>query len=250
MTLYARLLPRAAAGFALLAVGPVLTGCSGVVKNLNSSQVNVPNIKVANPLGISNKTATVTLSTPTGSALAAHLALTPRVATPNGPYAFTKQAINLSNLQSAELDVSLQPTVTLAGSNLPTGFTLTAFSLSVEVDDLSGPGTAVGPGTTVDDSLVLPTAATAGTQLTLAGPVHFTQQAGTNTYTADTALQIQPLILQDQATIGKLTTLISGENTNKQATVTLNASATGLANGTVATITFGDTSLTVNANGS
>lgn len=238
---------RASSCALALAAGTVLTGCSGVVKNLNSSQVNVPNIKIANPLGFSNKAANVSIGNPTNSlraALKAHAAPAPNV------FPFQKQTISLPNLQSAELDVSLQPTVTLAGSNLPTGFTLSTFSASVEVDDLSGPGTAVGAGTTVDDSLVLPTAGSAS-QLTLTTPVHFTQQAaGSSAYTADTPIQIQPLIVQDQATILHLTTIVSGGNTNKQAIVTLTATGTGLPNGTVAAITFGDTSLTVNANGS
>ncbi len=250
MTLRSRILPRTLIGVAVLAAGPVLSGCSGVVKNLNSAQVNVPNVKVANPLGISNQAAKVTISHVASPGVTAHVVLKPRAGTINGPYAFTKQAINLSNLQSAELDVSLQPTVTLTGTGLPAGFTLNTFVASVEVDDLSGPGTTVGSGTTVDDSLVLPVPPNAGSQLTLTSSVHFTQQAGTNTYTADTALQVQPLIINDQTTINHLTTIVSGENLNKQAVVTLTATSPDLPDGTQATFTFGDTSLTVNANGS
>lgn len=250
MHLRSRVLPRAMIGVAVLAAGPVLSGCSGVVKNLNSAQVNVPNVKVGNPLGISNQTAKVAISQVAAAKVAATVALKPRAGTINGPYAFTKQAINLSNLRSAELDVSLQPTITLAGTTLPTGFTLNTFVASVEVDDLSGPGTTVGNGTTVDDSLVLPVPPNSGSQLTLTSSVHFTQQAGTNTYTADTPLQIQPLIINDQTTINHLTTLVSGENLNKQATVTLTATSPDLPDGTQATFTFGNTSLTVNANGS
>ena len=60
-----RLVPRsasrAACALALAAV-PVLSGCSGVVKNLNSAQVNVPNVTVSNPFGLNKQTAQVALT--------------------------------------------------------------------------------------------------------------------------------------------------------------------------------------------
>ncbi|MDQ2800255.1 MAG: hypothetical protein M3Y13_11515, partial [Armatimonadota bacterium] len=68
---------RVSACAAALAAGAALTGCSGVVKNLNSNQVNIPNIKVANPFGFSNQTANVTFSNQTGAIAAAHTALKP-----------------------------------------------------------------------------------------------------------------------------------------------------------------------------
>ena len=47
MNLRSRVLPRALVGVAVLAAGPLLAGCSGVVKNLNSAQVNVPNVAMS-----------------------------------------------------------------------------------------------------------------------------------------------------------------------------------------------------------
>ena len=64
MSLRFRPLPRAVAAAALLAACPVLSGCSGVVKNLNSDQVNVPNVSLANPFGLDNQGATVLLTNP------------------------------------------------------------------------------------------------------------------------------------------------------------------------------------------
>ncbi len=147
-----------------LAAGPVLTGCSGVVKNLNSAQVNVPNVKVANPFGLDQQSATVTVSNTTAHALSAHAALKPRAGTTN-TFSFANQnPVGLADIKSAQVSANLVPKVTLDGTGLPTHFTLTTFTLDGTVSDTG--------------------ASVALTQLTTSGPVSFTQQAD-GSYSAD-----------------------------------------------------------------
>ena len=241
MHLRPRLLPRAIALAALLAAGPVLSGCSGVVKNLDSAQVNVPNVTVANPFGLDKQAATVDLTNPVVGA-ARTAARTPHDANPN-VYPFTKQTINLSSVASATLRISPKPVVTLTAANggqagaapLPAHFTLTTFSVTAEADDLSA-----AAGGAVADRVTLPALATSG-------PVSFTQQPD-GTYSADnpSAFQLAAVSIQG-ATLTSLINIITGEDQNKQVVVTLNGTSASVPGGTPMQITFDTTTLTVSA---
>jgi len=219
-----RLLPRAVAGLALLAAGLVLTGCSGVVKNLDSAQVNVPSVHVANPFGLDKQAATVAV------AHAATAALKPRDGTnPNvNTFSFANQnPVGLADIKSAQIMFNLVPRVTLDGAGLPPTFTLTTFTVDGVVADT---GSAI-----------------ALTQLTTSGPLSFTQQAD-GSYLAD-AGTIQ-LAQQTKTTDQQLQTLlgiVTGGPTPNTATLTLNAVSPDLPNGTLLHLTFDTTTLTVSA---
>ncbi len=228
MNLRFRLLPRAVAGLALLAAGPVLTGCSGVVKNLDSAQVNVPNVHVANPFGLDKQAATVAVSHATKPALA--VSLKPHDgASPNvNTFSFANQTpVGLADIKSAQVSFSLVPRVTLDGAGLPPKFTLTTFTLD---------GVVADTGSTI-----------ALTQVTTSGPLSFTQQAD-GSYLAD-AGTIQ-LAQQTKTTDQQLQTLlniVTGGPTPNTATLTLNAASPDLPNGTLLHLTFDTTTLTVSA---
>lgn len=233
MNLRFRLLPRAVAGLALLAAGPVLTGCSGVVKNLNSAQVNVPNVNVANPFGLDKQAATVAVTRAAGHALAAKVALKPHDNPNVNTFSFANQnPVGLADVKSAQVSFSLVPRVTLDGSGLPAHFTLTTFTVDGAVSDTDGSGSG--------SSVAL-------TQVTTSGPLSFTQQTD-GSYLADGGT-IQ-LAQQTKTTDQQLQTLINivtGGPTPNTATLTLNATSPDLPNGTLLHLTFDTTTLTVSA---
>ncbi len=235
MNLRFRILPRALIGVAVLAAGPVLSGCSGVVKNLNSAQVNVPNVAVANPFGLDKQTAQVTVSQAQKSqAVSAQIALKPRDGNSNvNTFSFANQnPVSLSDVKSAQLSFSLAPKVTLDGSTLPTSFTLATFTVDGTVSDTGG-------------SVNL-------TQVATSGPIHFTQDApGGGSYTADTGtFQLAQQSKTTDQQLQSLIDIVTGGPTPNTATLTLNATSPDLPNGTVMHITFDTTTLTISASGS
>jgi hypothetical protein len=225
MNLRSRFLMRAIAGVAVLAAGPVLTGCSGVVKNLNSAQVNVPNVNVANPFGLDQQTASVTVSNPVidpPKALQAH-----GISNVN-TFSFPNQTpVGLADIKSAQVSFNLVPKVTLTGTGLPTAFTLTTFTVNGTVSDTAS-------------SVML-------TQVATSGPIHFTQQAD-GSYTADSGtFQLAQSTKTTDTQLQSLLNIVTGGPTPNTATLTLNATSPDLPNGTVLTITFDSTTLTVSA---
>lgn len=230
MNLRSRALPRAIVGIAVLATGPVLTGCSGVVKNLNSAQVNVPNVAVANPFELDKQTAQVTVSqTKTANVLSAQVALKPRAGNSNvNTFSFANQnPIGLSDIKSAQVSFSLAPKVTLDGTGLPVAFTLTSFTVDGTVSDTSG-------------SVTL-------TQLTTGGSLHFTQQTD-GSYTADAGtFQLAQQSKTTDQQLQSLLNIVTGGPTPNTATLTLNATSPDLPNGTVMHVTFDTTTLTISA---
>ena len=217
-----RFLTRTIAGVAVLAAGPILTGCSGVVKNLNSAQVNVPNVNVANPFGLDQQTASVTVSNKTVSAIQAH-----GISNVN-TFSFPNQTpVGLADIKSAQVSFSLVPKVTLTGTGLPTAFTLTTFTVDGTVSDSAA-------------SVVL-------TQVATSGPIHFTQQTD-GSYTADSGtFQLAQSTKTTDTQLQSLLDIVTGGPTPNTATLTLNATSPDLPNGTVLTITFNSTTLTVSA---
>ncbi len=212
---------RISACAAVLAAGPVLTGCSGVVKNLNSAQVNIPNISVGNPLGLDSKSAAVTLSAPQAPASLskAHLETLPT------SYTFPNQnPVSLSTVKSAKLSFKLLPAVTLDGAG-PSTFTLTTFRIVGTVADGSGSVTLA--------------------PLQIAGPISFTKQSD-GSYLADAGTfqldQATSLVDPDLST---LIGIVTGGPQDNTATLTLTAAATGLSSGTVLHVTFDTTTLTI-----
>ena len=223
----------------LLATAPFLGGCSGVVHNLNSAQFTAPAVTVANPFGIDKKAATVTVSNPNSPALIARARLKPFGTTGSSNlnvFAFPNQnPISVADIKSARLAFSLVPTVTLDQTGTPVSqFTLQTFTVSGEVDDLNADGT-------VNDSLVL-------SPLSTAGPITFTRQTdGTYSASAGTFGLQQTTPTQD-SDLQKLVNIVTAEQPNNQAILTLNASSSDLPNGTVMHITFDTTTLTIQAN--
>ena len=224
MNLRFRLLPRAAAGLVLLAVGPVLTGCSGVVKNLNSAQVNVPNVQVANPFGLDKQAATVAVTRAASPALKPHDGTNPNVNTFSFP---NQNPVGLSDIKSAQVMFNLVPRVTLDGTGLPTSFTLTTFTVDGAVSDTSG-------------SVTL-------TQLSTSGPLHFTEQSD-GSYLADGGtIQLAQQSRTTDQQLQSLLNIVTGGPTPNTATLTLNATSPDLPNGTLLHLTFDTTTLTVSA---
>ncbi len=228
MNLRFRLLPRAAVGLALLAAGPVLTGCSGVVKNLDSAQVNVPNVQVANPFGLDKQAATVAVTRTATPAVAG--VLKPRDgANPNvNTFSFPNQnPVGLADIKSAQVMFNLVPRVTLDGTGLPTSFTLTTFTLDGAVSDAGG-------------SVTL-------TQLSTSGPLHFTEQSD-GSYLADSGtIQLAQQARTTDQQLQSLLNIVTGGPTPNTATLTLNATSPDLPNGTLLHLTFDTTTLTVSA---
>lgn len=229
MNLRSRILPRALVGVVVLAAGPVLSGCSGVVKNLNSAQVNVPNVAVANPFGLDKQSAQVTVSQPpTSKALSAKAG-----ASNVNTFSFANQnPVSLSDVKSAQLSFSLAPKITLDGSTLPTAFTLATFTVDGTVSDTGG-------------SVNL-------TQVATSGPIHFTQDApGGSSYTADTGtFQLAQQSKTTDQQLQSLINIVTGGPAPNTATLTLNATSADLPNGTVMHITFDTTTLTISASSS
>lgn len=221
---------RAVAGFALLAAGPVLTGCSGVVKNLDSAQVNVPNVNVANPFGLDKQAATVAV-THTASALPAPAgSLKPRDgANPNvNTFSFANQnPVGLADIKSAQIMFNLVPRVTLEGTGLPARFTLTTFTVDGAVSDTGG-------------SVNL-------TQVTTSGPLSFTQQSD-GSYLADGGtIQLAQQARTTDQQLQSLLDIVTGGPAPNAATLTLNATSPDLPTGTLLHLTFDTTTLTVSA---
>lgn len=231
MSLRFRLSPRAVAGLALLAAGPVLTGCSGVVKNLNSAQVNVPNVNVANPFGLDKQSASVVVN-PYSPAVSGHAAPKPRAANVN-TFSFPNQnPISLSDVKSAQLAASLVPRVTLDGSTQPSKFTLNTLTIDGVVSDSDGQGNG--------GSVTL-------TELATSGPLSFTQQSD-GSYLADAGtIQLAQQSKTTDPTLSSLLTIVTGGPTPNTATLTLNAASPDLPYGTVLHVTFDTTTLTVSA---
>ena len=223
MNFRSRVLPRAIVGVAVLAAGAALSGCSGVVKNLNSAQVNVPNVAVANPFGLNNQTAQVTVSNKTANAR------TPKDGTANvNTFSFPNQnPVGLADIKSAQVSFTLAPKVTLDGTGLPAAFTLTTFTVDGTVSDTGG-------------SIGL-------TQLTTGGSLHFTQQSD-GSYTADSGtFQLAQQSKTTDQQLQSLLDIVTGGPTPNTATLTLNATSPDLPNGTVMHITFDTTTLTISA---
>jgi len=221
MNLRSCLLPRAIVGVALLAAGPVLTGCSGVVKNLNSAQVNVPNVNVTNPFGLDKQAIAVAVSNAAS--------LTPHAADPNvNTFSFPNQSpIGLADVKSAQVSFSLVPRVTLDGTGLPTKFTLTTFTVNGVVSDT---GSSVNLTQLTSGSSLSFTQQADGSYLADGGTIHLAQQ----TKTTDQQLQ-------------SLLNIVTGGPTPNTATLTLNAVSPDLPNGTLLHLTFDTTTLTVSA---
>ena len=219
---------------ALLAASPLLSGCGGVVSKLNSAQFSAPTVTVGNPFGIDKKAATVTISNPnTASALAR---LTPRDNSNLNVFTFPNQnPISEADVKSAQLSFSLVPVVTLDQSGAPVSqFTLQTFTVTGEVDDLNSDGS-------VADSIVL-------SPLTTSGPITFAKQAdGTYSATSGTFGLQQTTPEQDSA-LQKLIDIVTAEQPNNQAILTLSASSPDLPSGTVMHITFDTTTLSIKAN--
>ena len=231
---------RTSACVAALAAGPILTGCSGVVKNLNSAQVNAPSLTLNNPFGTDNAAAAVLVSsTPQSMSLAAHAVLKPRTAGPNvNVYPFTRQSAgSISSLSAATASVSfaVNPSVTVGGTTtLPATFTLSTITIIAEADDLDSTGTSA-------DSVILPA-------LTSSAPVVFTQSAaGSSTYTAAGTITLATGTISG-ATVSKLFTVVTGENLNKQAVLTLTATSPDLPAGSLVHIKLDSSSLNLKAN--
>jgi hypothetical protein len=224
---------------AFLAASALLGGCSGVVKNLNSAQFNAPTATVANPFGIDKKAATVTISNPNAPALTAHVGLKPKDTSTNSNinvFTFPNQnPISEADVKSAQLSFNLAPTVTLDQTGTPVSqFTLQTFTVVGEVDDLNA-------DSTVNDSIVL-------SPLTTAGPITFALQSnGTYQATAGTFGLQQTTPTQD-GDLQKLINIVTAEQPNNKATLTLSATSPDLPNGTVMHITFDTTTLTIKGN--
>lgn len=227
-----RFLPRALACAALCALAPVLAGCSGVVSNLDSAQVNVPNVNVANPFGLDKQAVAVAVTN------AARPALRPAAAGPHaGPnvntFSFPNQnPVGLAAVKSAQLSFNLVPRVTADGAGLPAHFTLSALTVDGVVSDADGQGNG--------GSVVL-------TQLTAGGPLSFTQQPdGSFLADAGTIKLAQQSKTTDPA-LSSLLNIVTAGPTPNAATLTLNAASADLPNGTLLHLTFDTTTLTVSA---
>ncbi len=242
-----RSLLRAAACAAALAAGPVLTGCSGVVKNLNSAQVNAPSLNLSNPFGADSKPAAMlVVASPVvdPAVVTAHAAREAHASPPVPPigpnvsvYPFTRQSAgSLSSVSAGTASVSfnVNPAVTVDGATLPATFTLKTISIASEADDLNATPL-------VADSVTLP-------PLSSAAPVVFTQSApGSSTYNAAGAITLATGAISG-TTLSHLFTIVTGEDQNKQAILTLEATSADLPAGTLIHITLGSSTLNIKAN--
>lgn len=218
----------------LLAAAPLLSGCGGVVSNLNSASFKAPTVTVGNPFGIDKKAATVTISNP-GTA-----SIRPRDNSSSNSnlnvFTFPNQnPISQADVKSAQLSFALVPTVTLDQAGAPASrFTLQTFTATGEVDDLN-------PDGSVGDTIVL-------SPLTTAGPLTFVRQAD-GTYSASSGtFGLQQTTPTQDSDLQKLITIVTAEQPNNQAILTLSASSPDLPSGTVMHITFDTTTLSIKAN--
>lgn len=204
----------------LLAATSLLAGCSGVVKNLNSTQVKAPTITVDNALGLGGQTVTQVPATGT----------TPAVQT----YPFPNQSpINQADVQSATLALTLNPAVTIAapaGTTLPATFTLSSLSLTPQANKL-------GTGGAITSTVTL-------SPLTLAAPVTFTQTAS-GTYTASAPLALSQATPTAGADVQTLVGLITSGADSNQAVLTISAASTGLPDGSTLDFTVGSSQISV-----
>ena len=229
---------RVSACAVALAAGPLLTGCSGVVKGLNSAQVNTPSLNLNNPFGTDTKPAVVKVSHTAGPGIIAHVVLKPRLAANVSTFPFTRQSagsLSSAAAGSASVSFNVNPSVTVDGTTtLPATFTLSTLTIVAEADDLSATGT-------VADSVTLPA-------LTSSAPVVFTQSAaGSGTYNAAGTIALSTGTISG-ATLTSLFTIVTGENTNKQAILTLTATSPNLPAGSLVHITLDSSTLNVKAN--
>jgi len=231
---------RVAACAAALAAGSALTGCSGVVKNLNSAQVTTPSLNLSNPLGADNQSAAMLVtSTATPAIVKAQTVLQAHVAAPNvSVYPFTRQSagnITAAAAGTASVAFNINPAVTVDGVTLPSTFTLSTITIAAEADDLNSTGA-------VADSVTLPA-------LTSSVPVVFTQSAsGSSAYSAVGGITLATGTISG-ATLTKLFTIVTGEDLNKQAVLTLTATSPDLPTGAIVHITLGSSTLNVKAAG-
>lgn len=234
MNLRPRFLPRALALAALLAAGPVLSGCSGVVKNLNAAQVNVPNVTLANPFGLDKQAVAVAVTSTATHARAGSAALKPRDAGPNvNTFSFPNQnPVGLADVKSAQVAFRLAPRVTADGAGLPARFTLTTLTVDGVISDADGTGAG--------GSVPL-------TQLTAGSSLSFTRQPDGG-YLADAGtIQLAQQARTTDAQLQSLLNVVTGGPTPNAATLTLNASSPDLPDGTLLHLTFDTTTLTVSA---
>ena len=233
MTLRFHSLPRAIALAALLAASPTLSGCSGVVSNLNSAQVKVPNVTVANPFGLDKQAVAVAVTNTAPHALAGSVSPKPRADSNVNTFSFPNQnPIGLADVKSAQVAFSLAPRVTLDGTSLPTRFTLTTLTVDGVVADTDGMGAG--------GSVPL-------TQLTSGSTLSFTQQSD-GSYLADAGtIQLAQQARTTDAQLQSLLNIVTGGPTPNMATLTLNATSPDLPTGTLLHLTFDTTTLTVSA---
>ncbi len=231
---------RVSACVAALAAGPILTGCSGVVKNLNSAQINAPSLTLSNPFGTNNAAAAVLVSNTAKPSIAAgHVALNAPLAAANvSTFPFTRQSagsLSSAAVGSASVSFNVNPTVTVDGTqSLPATFTLSTVTIVAEADDLDSTGATA-------DSVILPA-------LTSSAPIVFTQSAaGSSTYTAAGTITLATGTISG-ATVSKLFTVVTGENLNKQAVLTLTATSPDLPAGSLVHIKLDSSSLNLKAN--
>lgn len=224
---------------ALLAATTLLSGCGGVVSNLNSAKFSAPTVTVGNPFGIDKKAATVTISNP-GTASTGTASIRPRGSSPASSnlnvFTFPNQnPISEADVKSAQLSFSLVPTVTLDQAGAPVSqFTLQTFTVTGEVDDLNSDGS-------VGDSIVL-------SPLTTAGPITFARQADGSYSASSGTFSLQQTTPTQDSDLQKLINIVTAEQPNNQATLTLSASSPDLPNGTVMHITFNTTTLSIQTN--
>ncbi len=221
---------------ALLAASPFLSGCGGVVSNLNSASFKAPTVTVGNPFGIDKKAATVTISNPSAAPAAAAARLTPRDNSNLNVFTFPNQnPISEADVKSAQLSFSLVPIVTLDQTDTPAPrFTLQTFTVTGEVDDLN-------PDGSVGDSIVL-------SPLTTTGPITFARQADGSYSASSGTFSLQQMSPTQDSALQKLINIVTAEQPNNQAILTLNASSSDLPSGTVMHITFDTTTLSIQAN--
>ena len=238
---------RATACALALAAIPVLSGCSGVVKNLNSAQVNVPNVTVSNPFGLNGQTAQVALTGASASAVAARAALKGHDAPGTSTFYFANQAISLAQIKDAQLSATVAPTATLDTSGpLPATFTVQSITVNATVSDANADGTAAAGG------VALPTVQSGG-------PITFTLGSDGKTYSAgasDISLTQSASLTSDQAnallaivTSGPTNAGTTGGASKDNVVVVTSAaavtSASSSLSGRTLTITFDNSSLKV-----
>ena len=207
-----------------LAAGPFLSGCSGVVKNLDSAQVSVPNVNVANPFGLDKHPTGITLTGASGQGGAP------------AAFPFTGQAVSLTQIKDAQLSAGLAPTATLDGTGpLPASFTVQGITVNATISAAGADGTAAPGGVT------LPPLQTSGPVTFTLGPDGKTYSAGTS----DIALS-QPAHLSAGDAQTLLGIVTGGASKSDVAVVTTSAPVTDPAlAGRTLTITFDTSSLKV-----